>query len=219
MSNPNPAKIAVLDYGIGNLASAQKALAAVGADAQLTSNPLDIAAADAVVLPGVGSFGACMAAIERAELADIARAAATDGRPFMGICIGMQMMFDSSEESPGIAGLGICSGAVKRLTGAIKLPQMQWNQITVTQPDVPLFAGLDRAWMYFVHTYAVDRDDARDTVAATCDYGGSVVAAIADGSVWATQFHPEKSGAAGLRMMRNFADHVGATRARSVVGS
>jgi glutamine amidotransferase len=205
--------IAVIDYGIGNLASAQKALSHVGAHAVLTSDPDIILGADGVVLPGVGAFGACMDAIDRSGLRATIVAASADGRPFLGICIGMQLMFEGSEESPGAAGLGLLPGRVERIRTAEKLPQMQWNQIRLTQPGLPLLDGLDESWMYFVHGYAAPYRSGDNLVAATCDYGTTVVAAVASGPVWATQFHPEKSGRSGLRMLRNFTEHVAATAA------
>jgi len=194
--------IAVLDYGIGNLRSAEKALQHVGADARLTDDPAIVAAADGVVLPGVGAFGRCMDALDRTGLDRVARDAAASGRPFLGICIGMQLLYDESEENPGRAGLGILPGAVRRLPEGVKHPQMQWNTLAYTRPSA-LFDELpDPAWFYFVHSFAPD--DISHAI-ATCDYGGTVVAAVERGNVWATQFHPEKSGANGMRLLSNFA--------------
>jgi glutamine amidotransferase len=199
--------VAVLDYGIGNLRSAQKALQHVGADARLTADPGLIADAAGVVLPGVGAFGRCMESLRDTGLADIAREATQDGRPFMGICVGMQMLYESSTESPGVAGLGVLPGPVVRLPDGVKHPQMQWNVLDVKRPS-PLLAGLtDPAWVYFVHSFAPE--DATDAV-ATCDYGGPVVAAVERGTVWATQFHPEKSAANGLRILANFVERCAA---------
>ena len=192
--------IAVLDYGIGNLRSAQKSLERMGADARLTADPGVIADADGVVLPGVGAFGPCMAALEETGLDKQARAAAADGRPFLGICIGLQLLYEGSEEAPGIAGLGILPGTVHLLPGNVKRPQMQWNRLEMRSPS-PLLEGLDGAWVYFVHSFVAPM---ADNVAATCDYGGPVAAAIADDNVWATQFHPEKSARPGLRLLENF---------------
>ena len=195
--------IAVVDYGIGNLRSAEKALQHLGADAQLTATADEIDRADAVVLPGVGNFGACMAALRTSRLEAVTRAAATDGRPFLGICVGMQMLFDASDESPGVDGLGIVAGRITRLPGGVRLPQMGWNTLE-RNPRSRLVAGLaDPAWCYFVHTFAPDPDDDTD-VAAWCDYGRRFAAAIERGPVWATQFHPEKSGAVGLALLGNF---------------
>ncbi len=202
MSDPHRPLVAVLDYGIGNLRSAQKALERVGADARLTADPALIADAAAVVLPGVGAFGACMEALERAELVGPALAAIESGRPFLGICVGCQLLFDASEESPGVAGLGVIRGVVRWLPDTVKRPQMQWNTLEVQRP-APFLAGLpEPAWMYFVHSLYPVPDDP-STVAATCEYGVTVNAAFWAGSVQATQFHPEKSGAHGLALLAN----------------
>jgi len=145
-------RIAVLDYGIGNLRSAQKALEKVGADARLTADRAFIDDADAVVLPGVGAFGACMQALRTAGLDDVAVDAAGSGRPFLGICVGMQMLYDGSDESPNVPGLSLLPGQVRWLAGTVKHPQMQWNRLAARLPLDPLLAGLgDDAWMYFVH--------------------------------------------------------------------
>jgi imidazole glycerol-phosphate synthase subunit HisH len=193
--------VAVLDYGIGNLRSAQKALERVGADARLTADPGIVRDAEAVVLPGVGAFGACMEALHSGGLADLAVGAAASGRPFLGICVGLQLLYERSEESPGVAGLGILPGTVRLIPGDVKRPQMQWNVLEVSRPH-PYLAGLERdAWVYFVHSYAAD--DAEHAV-AWCDYGGHrLLAAAARDNVFAAQFHPEKSGANGLRLLAN----------------
>ena len=195
--------IAVVDYGIGNLRSAEKALQHLGADARLTAAADEIDGADAVVLPGVGNFGACMGALRAGGLEAATRAAATDGRPFLGICVGMQMLFDASDESPDVDGLGIFAGRITRLPGGVRLPQMGWNTLE-RNPRSRLVAGLpDPAWCYFVHTFAPDPVDDTDVV-AWCDYGRRFAAAVERGPVWATQFHPEKSGAVGLALLGNF---------------
>jgi imidazole glycerol-phosphate synthase subunit HisH len=197
-----PSAIAVLDYGIGNLRSAEKALQRVGGDARLTADPAQVDGAAGVVLPGVGAFGRCMEALRESGLEDAARRAIDDGRPFLGICIGMQMLYEWSEEDPDVKGMGVLPGAVRLLPDGVKRPQMQWNRLDPVRPGIPLFDGLpERAWVYFVHSYAPESGS--ETV-ATCDYGGPVVAAVQRGRLWATQFHPEKSGAAGLRLLANF---------------
>jgi glutamine amidotransferase len=197
--------IAVVDYGIGNLRSAEKALQHLGATAKLTSSPADIAAADAVVLPGVGNFGACMHALRGSGLEAVTLDAAHDHRPFLGICVGMQMLFDGSDESPGVRGLGVVPGRITLLPRTERLPQMGWNTLTV-RPDSKLTAGLpDPAWCYFVHSYAPEPDD-DGVVAAWCEYGRRFAAAVERGPLWATQFHPEKSGAVGLALLANFVD-------------
>ncbi|HEY1280971.1 MAG TPA: imidazole glycerol phosphate synthase subunit HisH [Acidimicrobiales bacterium] len=197
--------IAVLDYGIGNLRSAQKALQRVGADARLTADPELVRAADGVVLPGVGNFGRCMEALRAARLDAAALDAIASGRPFLGICVGMQMLFDGSDESPDVRGLGVVAGTVRWLPATVKRPQMQWNVLHVERPSW-LFAGLgDEPWMYFVHSFHPVPVDA-GAVVATCDYGGPVVAAIEQGNVVAVQFHPEKSARAGLGLLANWAE-------------
>lgn len=193
--------VAVMDYGIGNLRSAQKALQRVGADARLTADPDVIAAADAVVLPGVGAFGRCAEALERSGLGDVARSAVASGRPFLGICVGLQLLYEGSEESPGVAGLGILPGVVRRLPDTVKRPQMQWNVLQRRGPSVMLAGAVDPVWVYFVHSYAAP--DSPEVV-ATCDYGVSVPALIERNNLWATQFHPEKSGAVGLGLLSAF---------------
>ncbi|MGO9456344.1 MAG: imidazole glycerol phosphate synthase subunit HisH [Acidimicrobiales bacterium] len=202
--------IAVLDYGIGNLRSAEKALVHLGAPARLVVRPTEVDGAAGVVLPGVGAFGACAAALERTGLGEAARRAALSGVPFLGICVGFQLLYARSEESPGSAGLGILEGEIRRLPEGVKLPQMQWNrlercpgtasQLLEGQPASP--------WVYFVHSYAPVIGP--ETV-ATCDYGGPVAAVVEHGNVWGTQFHPEKSGTAGLSLLSNFVTRCAAT--------
>lgn len=193
--------IAVLDYGIGNLRSAQKALQHVGADARLTADPRLVREAAGVVLPGVGSFGRCMEALRDSGLDVAALEAIERGTPFFGICVGMQLLYGRSEESPGVAGLGVLEGEVRALPEGVKRPQMQWNVLDIVRPSPMLDSLSEPIWMYFVHSYAADHGGG---VIATCDYGGPVVAAVQRDHVWATQFHPEKSGAAGLAVLRNF---------------
>jgi glutamine amidotransferase len=196
--------VAVVDYGIGNLHSAHKALERLGADARLTADPGLIADAVAVVLPGVGAFGACMDALRSRRLDGPVLDAVASGRPFLGICVGVQMLFDRSEESPGVGGLGVLPGTVAWLPDGVKRPQMQWNRVDVVDPDDPMFAGLgERPWFYFVHSlHGIPADPS--IVAATCSYGGPVNAAFRAGNVFAVQFHPEKSASTGLGLLGNF---------------
>jgi glutamine amidotransferase len=209
-SNKKPL-IAVLDYGIGNLRSAQKGLQFVGADARLTNDIKLIAEADAVVLPGVGNFGACMTALREAGLEESVHAAIATSRPFLGICVGMQMLFESSEESPGVTGLGIVGGDIRWLPDGVQKPQMQWNQLKIIKQD-ELFSGLEQnPWVYFVHSLSVvPVNDA--VVVANCNYGIDLVAAIRLNNIFATQFHPEKSATEGLKILQNFVATCGADR-------
>ncbi|MEM7272928.1 MAG: imidazole glycerol phosphate synthase subunit HisH [Actinomycetota bacterium] len=204
MSADGRPRLAVLDYGIGNLRSAQKGLERAGADATLTDDPALIEAADGVVLPGVGNFGACMRALTRTGLADQAAKVAARGQPFIGICVGMQLLFEGSDESPDEPGLGLLPGRITWLPEGVKRPQMQWNRLACA--DHPLMAGMDGSWVYFVHSLAADVPPSDPMTIATTDYGGPVVAAAALDNVWATQFHPEKSATAGLRLLTNFVE-------------
>jgi glutamine amidotransferase len=196
--------VAVLDYGIGNLHSARKAIERMGADARLTADAGLIAEAAGVVLPGVGAFGACMDALREVGLEQPALDAAASGRPFLGICVGMQMLFTASEESPQAKGLDIIPGAIRWIPPGVKRPQMQWNQLVLRHADDRLLDGLGGgAWVYFVHSlHAVPDDPA--VVAATCEYGTTLNAAFRRDNVFGTQFHPEKSSRPGMRLLGNF---------------
>lgn len=204
--------IAVLDYGIGNLRSAEKALQHVGGDARLVTDPDAAHDAAGVVLPGVGAFGRSMEALRESGLDAVALSAIDAGKPFLGICVGLQMLFAGSEESPGVAGLGILSGHVAALRGEVKRPHMQWNLLEVSAGRKShALAGLGvHPWMYFVHSYAPPAD--HPAVVAVCDYGGAVGAMVEVDNVWATQFHPEKSATAGLALLRAFVDRVEAQK-------
>jgi len=201
--------IAVLDYGIGNLASAHRALLHIGADARLVQEPEQADGAAGVVLPGVGAFGRCVEALEKTGLWEVARRAIADGVPFLGICVGLQLLYEDSEEAPGVAGLGALAGTVRRLPAGVKCPQIQWNPLRPAgERPSSLLAGLPPdPWMYFVHSYAPPVGP--ETV-ATCEYGGDVAAAIEIGQLFGTQFHPEKSGTLGLAVLANFVERTGA---------
>jgi glutamine amidotransferase len=203
-------KIAVLDYGIGNLRSAEKALQHLGAAARLVTDPSEVEAADAVVLPGVGAFGACARALRDSGLEPVARKAIANGVPFLAVCIGFQLLYAGSDESPGSPGLGVFAGQVAPLAASVKHPQMQWNQLEVVGGAAPEAAAYEPAplrglgpkpWVYFVHSFAPPVG--AETV-AVCDYGGPVAALVAQDNVWGAQFHPEKSGRSGLALLANF---------------
>ncbi len=202
-------RIAVLDYGIGNLRSAEKALQHVGAAARLVDDAASVAAADAVVLPGVGAFGACARSLHESGLEDAARTAVDAGVPFFGVCVGFQLLYEGSVESPGAVGLGLFPGMVAPLPAGVKHPQMQWNTLEVkgTEEPEPLRGLGPRPWVYFVHSFAPPVGG--ETV-AVCDYGGEVAALATRGTLWGAQFHPEKSGATGLALLGNFV-HVART--------
>ncbi len=197
--------IAIVDYGVGNLRSAEKAVAHAGYPAVVTSDADRIAAAPAVVLPGQGAFGTCMANLRAAGLVDPVLAAIRSGRPFLGICVGMQLLFEASEESPGVAGLGVFGGRVVRFPRdpERKVPHMGWNQLHVVRRP-PALAGIDEgAYVYFVHSYyPVPSDPA--VVATTTSYGVEFVSSVARDNVYAGVFHPEKSQQVGLRLLANF---------------
>jgi len=195
--------VAVLDYEIGNLRSAQKALEHVGADARLTADRDVIADAAGVVLPGVGAFGRCMEALTETGLDVAAKEVAASGTPFLGICVGMQLLHDGSEESPGVDGLGVLPGMVRRLPDGVKRPQMQWNVLQPVGESRLLDGMAEPAWVYFVHSFAAE---VTDHTVATCDYGMTLAAASELGNVQATQFHPEKSGPCGLAILRTFVE-------------
>jgi len=198
---PSP-RIALLDYGIGNLHSAQKAFEHVGADARLVTTSAEAEAAAGVVLPGVGHFRRCAEALRESGLDVAAKAAISADVPFLGVCIGMQLLYESSEEAPGVPGLGVIEAGVRLLPGEVKRPQMQWNRLLASAP-CPLLDGIDDPWAYFVHSYSAEQTA---DVVAICEYGGPVTAVVQRGRLWATQFHPEKSGRTGLAILRRFAD-------------
>ncbi len=196
----------MLDYGIGNLHSAQKSLEHEGADARLTADPGLIADADGVVLPGVGAFGACMDALRVAGLEGPTHDAVDSGRPFLGICVGMQMLFTKSQEDEHAAGLDIIPGTVTWIPAGPKIPQMQWNRLDIVDPTEPILHDLgDEPYVYFVHSLHGVPDDP-GVVAATVEYDTTLNAAFRRENVFAVQFHPEKSSRPGLRLLRNFVE-------------
>jgi glutamine amidotransferase len=198
--------IAVLDYGIGNLHSAAKALEKVGAEARLVTDPTAAESADGVVLPGVGAFGPCMQALRDSGLDETARKAIAAEVPFLGVCIGMQLLYAGSDESPDVPGLAVIDRQIRLLPDSVKRPQIQWNRLERTGQPCLLLDGLDDPWAYFVHSFAADPGP---EVVATCDYGGHVTAMVQRGRLWATQFHPEKSGRTGLALLGRFVEQCG----------
>lgn len=202
--------LGIIDYGAGNLSSVRNSFLAAGFESRLVRTPDDLAGITHLVLPGVGAFGDCARALEGQGLAPAIRDWVSQDRPFLGICIGYQILFESSEESLGVPGLGIFSGRVRRFRDrGLKVPHMGWNEVSVAREDDPMWAGMGTGrHFYFVHSYFPEPEDA-SLAAATCCYGETFTAAIRCGRLIATQFHPEKSQKLGLQLLKNFA---GATR-------
>lgn len=194
--------IAVIDYGMGNLHSVSTAVERLGYGVAVTNDPAEIAAADGVILPGVGAFGDAMRNLAGTGLADCVQRIAAEGKPLLGICLGMQLLFGESEEHGRHAGLGLLPGEVVRFSGPGKVPHMGWNRLRLLQPS-PLFAGLSGGYVYFVHSYHVLPDRESDLLART-DYGGPVTAIVGRDNVFGMQFHPEKSGPLGMQLLGNF---------------
>ena len=197
----NP-RVGVCDYGVGNLRSVERALLRAGADAVISDSAEDIAACAGVVLPGVGAFAGAVSTLRRAGLAEAVRFLASAGRPVLGVCLGYQMLFEHSDEGEGADGLGLLQGSVSRLAAeGLKIPHMGWNRLRLVNGS-PLLAGVaDGSFVYFVHSYAAHA--VPEEVIAYTDYGGELAAAARRGNVMGTQFHPEKSGASGLRVYAN----------------
>lgn len=195
--------IAIIDYGMGNLRSVQKALEAVGAKTKITHSPTDITQAAKVVLPGVGAMQPAMKRLNELGLIGVVRKVAEDNKPFLGICLGLQLLFDRSSEGGASEGLRIISGSVDRFT-SLKVPHMGWNQIAIQSAGQKMAQGLNTGEnVYFCHSYYVKPQDPA-VIAMTTDYGVSFVSAIAKGRVWGVQFHPEKSQHVGLTILKNF---------------
>ena len=197
--------IALVDYGMGNLRSVEKALARVGADVRIVSDGKSALAAEALVLPGVGAFGDCMANLKAVGLVEAIGEFIATKRPFLGICLGFQALLESSEEAPGVKGLGLFSGTVPRFAvNGLKVPHMGWNQLRIKQRDCPLLKGVaDSSFVYFVHSYYC-KPKSGSVVCGTTEYGIEFCSMLWTGNVYATQFHPEKSQGVGLAMLKNF---------------
>ncbi len=195
-------RVSVIDYDAGNTLSVTRALEKVGASVDLTPDPNRVSAADAVVLPGVGAFGDCMKKLRERGMHEACHEAFESGKPFLGVCVGLQILFDGSEETPGVDGLGILPGGVVRFSAnGMKVPHMGWNQMEVAR-EHPVLDGLDGEAFYFVHSYYPEPEES--DLLGTSDYGGSFCAAAGRENLVAVQFHPEKSSRAGLKLYENF---------------
>lgn len=201
--------IAIIDYGAGNIQSVSKALAHIGCEAFITRDKDKILKADGAVLPGVGSFGDTMDTMIEYGIKDTVIEYAKSGKPFLGICLGLQLLFPKSEESPEAEGLGIFDGSITKIPSGegLKIPHIGWNSLDIKKND-GLFKGIGKnPYVYFVHSYFLNASD-KSIVSAQTEYGVTIDAAVEQGNVYATQFHPEKSGETGLKILRNFADIV-----------
>ena len=201
--------IAIIDYGAGNIQSVRKALKHIGCDCFITNKPDEILHADGAVLPGVGAFGDTTDSLNRLDLRETIKSYIRTDKPFLGICLGLQLLFPASEESPEAEGLNLFAGSIRKIpeeTG-LKIPHMGWNSLDVN-PSSKLFQGIEKnPYVYFVHSYYLNAYE-RDIVVAQADYGIKIDAAIESGNVFSTQFHPEKSGEIGLHILKNFASIV-----------
>lgn len=199
--------IGIIDYGMGNLGSVTNAFGFLGVPARLVAKPAELAACEALVLPGVGAFGDCLRHLQQHGFVEPVKTWIHEDRPFLGLCLGLQALFEGSDEAPGVPGLGILPGWVRRFPAhfSLKIPQIGWNRVMQKQQDCPLFAGVpDGGFFYFVHSYYVD-PARKDVVAGETEYGLRYASAVRRGRLMAVQFHPEKSQALGLLMLRNFA--------------
>ena len=198
--------IAIIDYGAGNLQSVKKAFDFIGAESVITDNPEIINSCDRILLPGVGSFGDAMDSMHKSGLVETVKQNALSGKPFLGICLGLQLLFEESEESPGVKGLGIFKGKIKKFSSdmGLKIPHIGWNSLEIKQNDT-LFKNIpENSYVYFVHSYYLHAEDEND-IATVTNYGIDFHSAVGKNNIFATQFHPEKSGDVGLQILRNFA--------------
>lgn len=202
--------IAIIDYGAGNIQSVYKALKFIGADCKVTSDKDEILNADGAILPGVGSFGDAMDTMTKRGIKDTIIEYTKSGKPFLGICLGLQLLFPESEETPGVKGLDIFKGTITKIPNqnrTLKIPHMGWNNISIKQKN-GIFKDIEgEPYVYFVHSFYLKAQD-KDIVAATTQYGVEIDAAVQKGNIIATQFHPEKSGDVGLKMLKNFVEMV-----------
>jgi glutamine amidotransferase len=198
-------RVGIIDYGVGNLRSVEKAFAAVGCEAFVSADESTLRAAERLVLPGVGAFAACMRGLLECGFDQMVRQRVAAGTPLLGVCVGMQMLFEESEEYGRHEGLGLLRGRVRRFTGDLRVPHVGWNQVRQEQAH-PLLEGIeDGAFFYFVHSYYCDAGERSDVVGAT-DYGLTYASVAARENICGVQFHPEKSQSAGLRLLKNFAE-------------
>ncbi|MCR5208867.1 MAG: imidazole glycerol phosphate synthase subunit HisH [Lachnospiraceae bacterium] len=202
--------IAILDYDAGNIRSVEKALLSLGQDVIVTRDAETILKADRVVLPGVGVFGDAMGNLEKYGLVPVIKKVIDNNTPFMAICVGIQLLFEESEESPGAKGLGIFRGKILRIPPSedIKVPQIGWNSLHIEKPSVLLNGIKENAYVYFVHSFYV-RSEEEDIVTSSTEYGVHIHASVERGNVFATQFHPEKSSSVGLKILKNFVEYKG----------
>jgi len=197
-------RVAIIDYGVGNLRSVEKAFAAMGCDAVVSSDERELRTAERLVLPGVGAFGACMKALSERGFDRLVHEKAREGTPLLGVCVGMQFLFDESDQFGSTAGLGLLRGRVRRFKNDLVVPHVGWNRIHQKKPH-PMFEGVvDGAFCYFVHSFYCEPDD-ETVIAGETDYGGRYASVVSQRNVSGVQFHPEKSQDVGLRMLRNFA--------------
>lgn len=198
--------LAVIDYGVGNLFSVEKAFAYLNIDVKVTNSVDDLRSADQIVLPGVGAFGDCMKNLQATGLIPTIKEEIRNGKKFLGICVGLQILFESSEESPNVDGLKIFRGSVRKIhADGLKIPHMGWNSIEAR--DEKIFRGLKNPYVYFVHSYHAQPED-RSVVTAISDYGEELTAAVKCDNVMAVQFHPEKSGDVGQQILKNWIEVV-----------
>jgi len=196
--------IAIIDYGTGNLKSIKNGFLKVGVDSTITRDPYEIEKADALILPGVGAFGRAMKCLE--DYKGLIYDFINTGKPFLGVCLGLQLLFTKSQEDEGVNGLDIFKGEVIKLPEGLKIPHMGWNNLKI-ETDCPIFKGISNDYMYFVHSYYVKPED-ESIIAATTEYGIDITAAVCKDNVFATQFHPEKSGEKGLNILKNFVKEI-----------
>lgn len=211
--------IAIVDYGMGNLRSVSKGFESLGHATSVTRIPEEILNSTGIVLPGVGAFGDCIRNLDEFDLIEPIKKSIMQEKPFLGICLGLQVLFEESEESPGMKGLGIFKGKIVRFPEfddkRLKIPHMGWNQVELAK-ETPLLNGIpDRSWFYFVHSYYPEPED-QEIIAATTTYGIDFACAVSAGSIFACQFHPEKSSNLGLRILSNFANLCGEEKISTV---